>query len=602
VRQILSLLRRFPPTLVHWRRLGQALWLALRGGWRALVWGDLTSGMVNLRGAPASVRMLVWTALLLLLALLLSLLFNDVWRAAFALRPVSFLTVTSAPALAPRPLIPITLGLLALAWAYILSGALAAGRWLKLFVLVVFAVDFFFSLTYGGGSGWSALLLSLQLAGAAGIALIFWRMRGPQRRPGVAFALLLTCTTAMWMAGYMRAWLLEQELNASEAWTASLVGAEVQFMAVFLFPFVVMAGAEIAELAVEMTGVVGGAIRGFRPPARWLALALAAGLGYRAWGLWLAPLIAGEPWNGRPAAWIALALMAAVVGLARARGSERELPAWAMVAPAAALGATLFAATLVVLVVGGGAIALLVVGGEGTTLYQQGMAAVERGLQSLLKMDQLAVAGLVAGWGAWMARKARQQGRNLPAVAVFAWVFAIWSAWKWALASRPEWAVWQFDYTDMDAVLSLAALMLLAGLWATRRLTESRLEWLLAAALLAWFLGLQDFLSDPLSPLFGLLGAQALFLSVGVFMNVMSAGQRFLLNENLADPRRFHRILLYFGYALLSVTITHWQWAAHQRAQIHLIDLQARNGFLLVGLPLAFYALFARTNDIMGET
>ena len=101
-----------------------------------------------------------------------------------------------------------------------------------------------------------------------------------------------------------------------------------------------------------------------------------------------------------------------------------------------------------------------------------------------------------------------------------------------------------------------------------RRLSRRTLLHLTAAAVLLWLLESQSWLSAPLSPVFGLFGAQSFFISGSIFLNVMQAGEQFALNEDLEGFPRMSRAQLYFGYALLTVITVNWLAAGHNTAAV----------------------------------
>lgn len=605
MREFFSLLLRFLPTSRALRGLGQTIWVLTKGGWRALVWGDVADGMVNLRGATASLRTLVRAALLLVLLLLLSLLFNDFWRAISPLVPVSFLSDMPAPAMAPRLLIPLTLGLMALAWAYMLTGALHAPWWLRLAFLAVYGVDSFFGLAFGSVAGIGALLLAMELLALLVLLLIFllrWRRRP---RPGLEFPLILACVAAVAAANYLRAWRVELDYNTTQAWTAALVSSQTQFVGVFLLPFFLIAGLEVAELAIDVNDLVTDTLRDINLPSSLITGLLAGGLLVRVGAMWVAPMLAGQGLPFQPGAWIILGVLALLALAVRPRLAEETLPEWAPVVIAFLFFGLVLIVTSVLSVAGGTLMWVVGLGGSLVT-YNRGMGLLDRAINLVTNNNELVVAVLALIWGIWLALRARRQAASqarpgeatadpvagpIPQLALYAWTFGLWLIW-WRLTrpGRPL-STWRFAYEEIDVALTVVVLITLIVLWVRRRLTPSRLWWLVSAGLLAALLRVQDFLSDPLSPLFGLLGAQALFISVGVFLGLMSAGQRFQLNESSRRLPRPNRILLYFGYALFSVTVTNWLWATHQIAQIELTDQTAQNGFLVVGLPLALLVL-----------
>jgi hypothetical protein len=196
---------------------------------------------------------------------------------------------------------------------------------------------------------------------------------------------------------------------------------------------------------------------------------------------------------------------------------------------------------------------------------------------------------------------ARWRRRSLPPASGYGLLFSLWLVWWVFTRSGRALDVLNFNYLDLTALTTVALLLALALAAGLRQLNASALLWLSAAALLLWVLEFQDFLNDPLSPITALLGAQAALLSVSVFLNVMGAGGRFSLNSDSGGFPRFSRSLLYFGYALLTITILNWLAVTHDIGGMRHNDLITQNGFIAIGLPLAFWALLMNSELVLGQ-
>jgi hypothetical protein len=119
----------------------------------------------------------------------------------------------------------------------------------------------------------------------------------------------------------------------------------------------------------------------------------------------------------------------------------------------------------------------------------------------------------------------------------------------------------------------------------TNRLTYDVMLRLLAIAILLALLNQTDFLDNPFSPLFGFAGLA--FFVFGVFWNVIDLAGTFVNKDTPGLPRD-SRALLYIGYVLLGVVVSHWFVASH-----NLVFQQAQNdmtylAFVQLGYPLAF--------------
>jgi hypothetical protein len=226
---------------------------------------------------------------------------------------------------------------------------------------------------------------------------------------------------------------------------------------------------------------------------------------------------------------------------------------------------------------------------------------MSRVFNALGEWNELYVSGvaLLVGLALWL--RARYRRQPLPPTAVYAFVLAAWlSWWIFTRSDRPLGAL-TFRYEHFAATTTLFLGALFLGAVILRRLTPRALSLLSTAAILFWVLGGRDWLTDPLSPLFVLFGAQAAFLSVSVFINVMNAGNRFALNTENPHWQRLPRSLLYFGYALLTVISMVWLAASHQADALAFKDLIGQNGYIAIGLPLALWSLMTGSEDLLGD-
>jgi hypothetical protein len=216
------------------------------------------------------------------------------------------------------------------------------------------------------------------------------------------------------------------------------------------------------------------------------------------------------------------------------------------------------------------------------------------------KWNELYVSGVVLLVGLALWWRARRRRLPTPPTAVYAFVLAAWiSWWIFTRPDRPLGAL-TFRYEHFAAMATLFLIALFLAALGLRRLTPRALSWLSTAAILFWVLGARAWLTDPLSPLFVWLGAQAAFLSVSVFLNVMNAGNRFALNAENPRWPRLPRSLLYFGYALLTVTSMVWLAASHQVDALAAKDLIGQSGFIAIGMPLALWSLIAGSEALLG--
>ena len=604
------------PTTRSVRALFGTLRLLALTGWEMLVWGSVRAGSVSLAGMPRSFRLLIRAGLWLTILLLAMLLFSDTWRVVSPLVPLLADTQSLGGLYAPQWLVSFIIGLLALAWAYVLTGGLHSPWWCKALVLVLLGVfDAGLSITLITGAladlglvvigvtagWWSLAALALHVLGW--LALLAWfvvRWRRPAR-PGLEFPITLLLAMDLVFSSHFGTLLGNQTFQSQTGATALQLTNTLQAIGVFLTPFLVLSGVEVAEFGMTLTKEVTGRLarnqvsNGKWARRAWLA-ALVIFLLWRVVALWVAPLL-GRTLQMGAGAIVAAVVLVVVFALRRRSPPVGELPAWAL--PVGAV--TLYAALLVVQLLGFaealGAVGALVLG-LGT---QAVTGFFDRFFLLLTGGNELFVGGLAVlfGLGLWIKALGRRQ--HLPAAALFAWIFGVWLIfWTFTRHGQPLGGL-SFRYTDLETAMVPILLvgLVLAGVF--RRLTGRALLHLTAAAVLLWLLESQSWLSDPLSPLGGLVGAPAIFISAGVLLNVLSAGNHFALNTEHRHFPRLSRSLLYFGYAILTVTTIVWLAATHSAGAIAHNNQIAQNGFIAIGLPLAIWALLTANPDLLGE-
>ena len=605
------------PTLRSLRNFGQAVWVLAAGGWETFVWGNIRAGSVSLAGTPRSFRFLIRAGLWLTIGLLVTLLFSDTWRALSPLVPMVFYNDSLSGLYAPQIFVPITIGLLALAWAYLVTGALHAPWWGKLLVLGLLAFfDAALSLELITGlvtdlgllasgyssAAWSVLAVAAHVAGWLALLALFalrWRQRPAL---GFEFPAVLAVMTLLLFSSHYGTLLSSQAFQLSSVASALQLTNTLEAIGILLLPFMLISGSEVAEFGMTLTSELTGRLaRGGSAEAKWgrrlWVAALVVFLVWRLAALWVAPLLSRGPWLPGAGAAIAIVAGGLLYLLLRRRPAIGALPGW--VIPSAAV---LFYLLLLVVELFGFVVALVataaLAGGASTDTI---LSATNSFFRFLARENEVFVAAvaLLIGLAGWV--QARVRRRPLPAAALYAWIFAVWLLfWTFTRRGQPL-GQWSFTYRDIEALMApvLLGRLLLAGL--ARRLSRKTLLHLTAAAALLWLLESQSWLSDPLSPLFGLLGAQAIFLSISIFLNVMQAGDHFALNEETRRFPRASRALLYFGYALLTVTTINWLAASHNAPALAQQGQVAQNGFIAIGLPLAFWTLLTASPELLGD-
>ena len=104
--------------------------------WEITLRDPIRDGHLRLDGMSGVQRQLAKAGLVAIAALLVSVLFSDVWRRGELLHLYFELT----PTFVPRGLMPVTLVTLTLAWALLVWGALSASPLVKVFVGLMFGL------------------------------------------------------------------------------------------------------------------------------------------------------------------------------------------------------------------------------------------------------------------------------------------------------------------------------------------------------------------------------------------------------------------------------------------------------------------------------
>jgi hypothetical protein len=559
------------------------VWQIVRTGAQTFVWGAVRDGAIDLRPLSRALRLLTLAGLLLILAFLLSLLFNDFLRIT---GPLEFLVDDSTETrglLAPSAAIPLTLAAMTLAWGYILVGALHVRRdvrWATLFVYLLFGFLPLLSSAVASldtDAIWWIMLVVLALLIVCFAVLPRWALPLP-----LEWSIVLALHGAvMLLALYTQA--RTQIISDGELPVSGLASSLVQSSILLIAPFLYIAGLGWADFGLEVSGWTARAVQR-HAAVLFVTLILVVFLAYRIFGL-ASGLLADGVDERQLGAWGGAALLCA--GLATIAAWRRRRPAGGEVPRrliVLLISLALSFQLLLVMAIQFGTILALM-----SPLAPGAQALFDRFLQSIITLSEqetryralaVAVAGLLIAWAA--AR------RNNNTVATYGLILALYQALAWLTsAGRPLYAL-RYTYAEVDTIV----LLVFAGLtlfWLGRRRFTSPLALrLLALALLMAVLNQTAFLDNPFSPLFGFAGV--FFLVFGIMWSVLTAGGQFANTSSHGFPRA-SRLLLYIGYVLLSVSVAHWYLVSHN---IGLQIVQSNYnfaGFRTFGLPLAFLAL-----------
>jgi hypothetical protein len=136
-------------------------------------------------------------------------------------------------------------------------------------------------------------------------------------------------------------------------------------------------------------------------------------------------------------------------------------------------------------------------------------------------------------------------------------------------------------------LLSLVGVYLLLS----KKLSREKAGELFFLLLITFLLRQTNFISSPLSPVFGFAGVG--FIAFGVVWDALTSGS--WANTSTPGLSRTTRIFLYLGYVILTVTVINWALSTHDLTSLNqLTGNTALVGLDRFGRPL-LYAIFILT-------
>lgn len=580
------------------------LWAISFGALRDFVWADLRGGLMDLRGLGRTTRALAWLGFGLLAAMIVALVFNDVWRAQFPFIAVRSETDAGRGALLPIALVPVSLFLFAMAWSFMLTGALHSHPVIRLGALLLY-VSTAISMTSTAISDLSGRpLLGWTAVGAIGLVpLIFAARWRAAPRPAPEFVLFLVpvaLTLALAQLQGVTSWRLNNVPIMFFSLSLNL-GAAQQFVLPLLF----LIGVDIANFTQQAAGWT-TAILAARLP-RWLTPT--ALLLFLAWRLRdvVAEAIARVDLNGwrtEAAVYCVAALVPLGTGVSwwlikrlSKRADEERVTApainevverWALplilVYNATALLNALLLSIAACLPTLGRLVGDFALG---TSLSNQVIDVTSEVFNATFVPWRFLIDGSAVLLALWLARRGRG------ALALYLALFGLLDIRSELLAPGMPLArftaIGPGNPLDFWWVAIFGAVTLF---WLFRgRLTATRAAGMLFLTLITGLLRQTDFIENPFSPFFGFAGI--FFIAFGIVWDVLTSGS--WANEGTKALPRSGRIFLYLGYVLLTVTLVNWAVTIHDLTTISSFtgDI-AVTGLLRFGRPLLF-AIFAVT-------
>lgn len=573
------------PSLRSMTALLLTLWLIVTSGVRVFAWDSLSEGMIDLRPLTRALRVVTVVGLGIVGLFLASILFNDVLRQSGTLESLPLESGAERGLFVPSLAIPLTLVVIALGWALMLTGALRTRWWVRWLVLVLFIFFGVTGMITGTFQGLAitqpivAVIIPLILGAALlGLVLAFLLLPLVRLPFIIEFALILAFISALLLANLYSS-AEAQRITGTDFVGGYMVPSMVREARNIILPFLFVAGVEWANFAVTASSWITQASRRHATPFV-LTLLLGAILVYRLGNFGVNTVIPGIDLT-RGLHYAGAALTLAGVGLIwlwrRRKDPEGEVPGRLVIG--LILGGILFQLLLSPIITAISFLALFNPLQEGVLANQNSALAVVLELSELYQQYFFLV---VAFAGALVALIALRR-RNFT-VAAFGMILAWMQFWWWMMQDGRPLERLRYAYSDLDVVL-LMVLSVVTLYWLARRaLTPDRALALLGLAMLAWLLNNTEFLDNPFSPLFGFAGV--LFLAFGILWNVLTVGGRLTNSDSRHFPRG-SRILLYLGYVLLALAVTHWYIVTHHVAEQTLHNDLTFNGFRVYGLAVA---------------
>lgn len=560
--------------------------------WRTTFRDPVRTGRLRLDGLSGPERQLARVGLVLLVLLLASLLFVDVWRRG----DLQFLDLSSGPRFVPEGLVPVTLVAFFVAVLLVVWGAMDAAPVVRVVVAVVY-VGTVAALGTPSGFGedsWvlrhgstvvraafavppAALLLSAALARLPRVT----RWATPLLRLLSLLALATMLATMLWVSRDFRA-------SGFTSILPLLVNTGFTLIDGLLIPLVVLAGIAVVDFATDVATSL--AEPASRARARLRGLVVAAVLAVAALKLWTEVVQDRDYWSAyaerQPLSLVhttavvaLLAVVCAVLGRLVRPGSDDAAVDEAKERLTLGGAAVIAAVPMVGIVLLG--MATVVASFTGS---QWGLT-VARAYPTAWLSTWLPIAASVAALagGLWLLRRGRlaTTGGLTRELAVGLVVLGAWNVPAWVLDAAE--VSWGFSYRLVDVLVTVGALVWLAV--RGRRADVGQLAVVLAVLLFTWLVMSRG---DYISFLGGVLGLPSLVVVVFGILYTLLSGAGFTTESSARLPRE-SRTLMFTGYVLVSVAILHWLAAVHLES-----DDVSLSGFYFVGIPLAAWLVARR--------
>jgi len=591
--------RRLKPVPATLAALIGLLWAISFGAVRDFIWADLREGMMDLRGLSRLTRAIILSGFTLLFGTVLVLLVNDFLRDRFSLiaLPNAFIFAPGRGMMLPVPLVPLTLFLIAVAWSFALTGAIHSHIGIKLGVLAFFLLSSIRQLWALLTSVFSGLLspidlviLAIALFSILAIVILFLVLGRLKPRPALEFVLIFLMTSLLYFTTQLKN-VSDYRLTGIPLNLANLQLDVMDFSSVVL-PFLLYLGVDIADFTRDSSGWLSKALTK-RLPTWTLIFVFFLFCGWRIYGLVqeFLGLLAQSSIRAEALSTLGALGEILIVGVVwfaveklLPRG-EREDPETDELTEKVA-GPALW----------------VILAFNFTSLVSFAITSIAAAFPFP------AFVTIILKTSTWLNQYSDTWGLLVDVVAL---VLAVWLVRRGKVTLPLYLGVFgllhlYYKVTNPGELLGIltwnspqpvdfwwVALLGLFGLYLffTKKLNSEKVGQLLFLLLITFLLRQTDFISNPLSPVFGFAGVG--FIAFGVLWDALTSGS--WANTSTPGLSRPTRIFLYLGYVILTVTVINWALSTHDLTSLNqLTGNTALAGLDMFGRPM-LYAIFALT-------
>lgn len=563
-----------------------ALWAILVGGIRVFAWDSLRSGFIDVRPLPRVARLLSIVGLVVVLTIILSIFYNDALRWSGQLEPLPLDSAGGRGIFVPSTAVPLTYLTTILAWTLMLTGAIRVMGWVRWAIVICFLFFGIPGVVAGmiqraGSERPEVLFALIGLALAALIALVLALILLPRLRLPLAveFLIMLTSVGGLYIIALYAA-AATSSLGGVDFVSGYLVPDAVTNPRNLIAPLLYLSGAEMINFGISLTNW--GTRSAQRYAQHWMIPALLVALLIYRWFAFLYDdVLPGvtpdqiQQWAGALLAGIVLIPIA--IWRARKPFPDR-VPLKLLLG--VIVGMLLPQLLLIVIIVFTTGYYSTQTGNPDLVSEMDRVLSPLRGfsngIRDVLYLELALLGGIIA------VVAIRSKRFTVAAFGmILAWTQFVW----WFMENGRPLQEWRYQYPDIEPWI-LLALTAVTIFWIARgELSPPRAIALLGLGFFAWVLNFTDFLDNPLSLFFGFAGI--FFTAFGILWGVLTAGGKFANYDSLRFPR-LNRIVLYLGYVLLTLNITHWYTVTHNvQEQAFNTDLTLA-GLRIFGYTAAF--------------